>query len=654
MLGIRESFAASGLFAASRKSLAFALAAALGCAIGALLGEPFLALTRSGGGGTATCLLIDTSGSMAGASIEEVRQAAIAYAQRQRFASTQLALVSFDSTADLKVQLTSDRDKVVAGCRALEPNGTTDLTAGLRTATQALATAGRGSARSILLFTDGSPDDRTTAVEAARQARSQGIVIAAIRTKDADAAAEIFEAVTGDSTLVFAADAGRFGKAFEDAEKRLSLGDSSGGSWLYEALRFGIYSGLLALGIVLAILAAQNAHVGKRWLDLGKVIGVAPAGFGAGLVGGVAASTFFSLAQGIGMGLTALGGLGIPTLLAAGLVGWLVSTFLPRGEGGWRPRSRLLAALAAALAVIVVDWLASFSAVGGLVSAVTSDLAQRPLGWTLLGALVALGIAWIIPNLATDRATASGAVGGLCGGLAFVFLNGLLPDSAVARLAAAAVLGFFIGLAVAIVEAVFREFWLEIGHGKGESRRVTLGREPVSIGSDEKRATYYARDAAGVAYRYHVADGAVHCEDGETKRTTVVPVGDTKRAGAVTITVCGSQGAAPKPAKTEGARADAATLSLRIGQRPPIRLARGTRITAGDLPGVEGIRERVIAEVVANPDRAGVLGLHNQSGQSWNIVTSDGKEAEVPPDKRLLIATGTRINFFGSVTGVIE
>lgn len=640
---------------ASRKSLAFAGAAAVGCAVGALLGEPFLAFTRSGGGGTATCLLIDTSGSMEGKKIEEVREAAIAYARRQRFSSTQLALVSFDSSADLKVPLTGDRDRIVAGCRTLEPRETTNLAAGLRTAAAALDAAGSGSARSILVFTDGSPDSKPAALEAAREARSRGITIAAIRTHDADAGNELFREITGDATLVFAADTGRFGKAFEDAEKRLSLGDSSGGSWLYEALRFGIYSGLLALGIVLAVLVAQNAHVGKRWLEPDRLLAVAPAGFAAGLAGGAAASASFSLAQGVGMGLTALGGLGIPTLLVAGLVGWLLATFLPRGEAGWRPRSRLLAAAVAAAAVIGADWLASFNAVGGLVSALTSDLAQRPLGWTLLGALVAFGIAWIIPNLQADRATASGAVGGLCGGLAFVLLNGLLPDSPVARLTAAAVLGFFIGLAVAIVEAVFRDHWLEIRYGKGESRRVTLGREPVSIGSDEKRATVFARGAAGLAYRYHVADGRVHCENCETRRTAVVPVGDTKSAGIVTITVCGRQGGeeAGEAAVRSASQAAMGTLSLRIAERPPIRLERGALITAAEIPGLgEGGRELTVAEVVSDPSRPGVLGLRNRSSRAWKIVTPDGREAAVPPDKRLLIAAGTRIDF-GSVKGVI-
>lgn len=122
-----------------------------------------------------------------------------------------------------------------------------------------------GAVRTILLFTDGQPDEEASSIEASKQARDQGIRIAAIRRRDAATVKDPFFKIAGDETLVFAADAGRFGKAFEDAEKRLSLGDSSGGSWLYEMLRFGMYSGMRALGIVSGILAAQNAHVRKPW-----------------------------------------------------------------------------------------------------------------------------------------------------------------------------------------------------------------------------------------------------------------------------------------------------------------------------------------------------------------------------------------------------
>lgn len=61
----------ANLVAGARKSLRCGVAAAIGCAVGGLLGEPLLGLTRSRGRGTATVLLIDTSVSMAGDSLEE-------------------------------------------------------------------------------------------------------------------------------------------------------------------------------------------------------------------------------------------------------------------------------------------------------------------------------------------------------------------------------------------------------------------------------------------------------------------------------------------------------------------------------------------------------------------------------------------------------
>lgn len=638
---------------ASRKSLVFAGAAALGCAVAALVGEPFLRLTGVAGGGTATCLLIDTSSSMIGGSIEEVREAAIAYARRQQFDATRCAVVSFDSNADVKVPLTADREAVIAACRELTPNGTTELAKGLREAGGVLASAPWGAARRILIFTDGKPDSPADAVAAAAQLRGQGVTIAAIRTQDAGDNS-LFREVTGDDSLVFDATAGSFGKAFEAAERRLGLGDASGGSWIYEAIRFGIYSGLLALGVVLAVLAAQNAHLGKRWIDAGGVRAIAPAGFGAGLAAGAAASIYFSFSQNIGAGLAALRGLGVPTLLMAALAGWLVNTFLPRGEAGWRPRSRLAAAIGVAAALAAVDWLTSFRIAGGLVAGLTSAVAQRPLGWMLLGGLVAFGIARLIPNLPVDRAVVSGVAGGLCGGLAFVLLDGLLPNSPVARLVAAGALGASIGLAVAIVEAVCREYWLEIGYGKGESRTVTLGREPVSIGSDEKTVTVYARNAAAQAFRYRVADGSVRCEDCATGRVETVPVGDARTAGVVTITVRGGSRAAAgtAPAKPAAGGGAAGSLALRIGERPPIALAVGRRITAAEIPGVgTGGREQTVAEVVANPAKPGVLGLRNLSGRDWSITTPTGA-TEVAPNKVLPIAPGTKIDF-GGARGVI-
>src|SRR5262249_46562365 len=50
--------------------------------------------------------------------------------------------------------------------------------------------------------------------------------------------------------------------------------------------------------------------------------------------------------------------------------------------------------------------------------------------------------------------------------------------------------GAGVGLAVGVVEAVFRAAWLEVTYSAGEKRTVVLGRQPVTVGGG--RDTIYA------------------------------------------------------------------------------------------------------------------------------------------------------------------
>ena len=70
-------------------------------------------------------------------------------------------------------------------------------------------------------------------------------------------------------------------------------------------------------------------------------------------------------------------------------------------------------------------------------------------------------------------------------------------------------------------EAAFREAWLEISYGR-EMRTVSLGATPVSIGSDHKLSSVYARGAAPVAFRYRIAERKIECEDVVVGRTEIV------------------------------------------------------------------------------------------------------------------------------------
>src|SRR5439155_5797706 len=87
-------------------------------------------------------------------------------------------------------------------------------------------------------------------------------------------------------------------------------------------------------------------------------------------------------------------------------------------------------------------------------------------GWILLGGLLGRGVGFFIPNLHAARAAVAGVGGGFLGALAFLVLSRL--GDVPGRFVGGAILGFAIGLMVALVEVVFRKAWLEIVYGPRE------------------------------------------------------------------------------------------------------------------------------------------------------------------------------------------
>lgn len=165
-------------------------------------------------------------------------------------------------------------------------------------------------------------------------------------------------------------------------------------------------------------------------------------------------------------------------------------------------------------------------------------------GWALLGLLLGYGVSYFIPNLDRTRATVAGLVGGVIAAVAFLVMS-LLADW-LGRVVGAGMLGLCIGLMVALVEAAFRQAWLEIRLGAREQITVNLGPEPVSIGSDARSCTVFARGAPTLALRYWIRNGAVVCHDHTQGREQTVAEGDTRVAGTVEVTVrTGSSPAAP-------------------------------------------------------------------------------------------------------------
>jgi Ca-activated chloride channel family protein len=268
--------------------------------------------------------------------------------------------------------------------------------------------------------------------------------------------------------------------------------------------------------------------------------------------------------------------------------------------------------------------------------------------WAMLGALVGLGMALLMPNLSLPKGLLSGALGGLLASLSWRALTAALPGGAVdlaGRLLSAAILGLCLGLVVVVVEILSRRFWLEIADGRGPVLRVNLGSQPVFIGGDPHRCTVAVPQAPPRALRFLVRDGQVECLDVLKEQAFFVSPGYRRQLASSTVVVCG-QGVAAPPAAPAGQRAAAPPVAarwwLRLESGRALPLGLGTRLTAADLPGLDPLAGSDTAEVVAHPARPGELGLTNRSRQVWSVSLS-GAEHRVEPGRTIQLLAGTHL-----------
>lgn len=281
--------------------------------------------------------------------------------------------------------------------------------------------------------------------------------------------------------------------------------------------------------------------------------------------------------------------------------------------------------------------------------------AGRVAGWLILGGLLGRGMGLFIPNLPGKRAAVAGIIGGFLGALAFATASHSVGDAG-GRFVGAAILGFFIGLMVALVEAAFREAWLEVRYGPKEIRTVSLGLEPVSIGSDPRACAIYARNVPSVAVRYKLDQGRILCEDVPSAHLESVNPGDQRVIGNLAVTVRTTQPASmqvPTPAPNKAGPAVGFGLRLASGQR--LVLQEGVRLSSQELSGLEtGGRDGIVAEVVRNPQEPAVLGLKNLSQRVWTARLVGGEQRQIEPGRSLRLAVGTKVSFSPAVEGEIH
>jgi hypothetical protein len=314
-------------------------------------------------------------------------------------------------------------------------------------------------------------------------------------------------------------------------------------------------------------------------------------------------------------------------------------------------------------AVVVVGALAAGAVAGGVANTLYEALLHQPwlascgrlIGWVLLGGMLGCGMSFFVPNLPRVRAALAGIVGGLAGAAAFGFLGWLLGDlpapwnTLPARWAGAALLGFCLGLMVAVVELVCREAWIEVFYGPKECKTFSLGRRPITIGSGPECIVYVGQSPA-LALSYALEDGRVRCARGGMADAVTVQPGYEETIGSVRVVVQGHL----RTATAVGDVADAAMgpgasygpLWLQLSRSTRIPLAVGVFLGPKELPGVLPRKpEGPVAEVVVNPKDPSVFGLKNLSKSIWAITTPESVTRRIEPGQSVQLRPGMKINF---------
>lgn len=244
-----------------------------------------------------------------------------------------------------------------------------------------------------------------------------------------DADTQFLGQLTGDPNLVFFASSGQFEQAFLNAEKaiyskQLVESDSTGDYGLiFGTLRIGGWTGILAIGISLALIAGQNRYLRRRLLSPSEATKATLGSLAAGVVGGSVGQLIFGAVA------------GIPIIATGGQL----------------------------------------------------------IGWIILGTITGGAMSFFVPNLSKKSALLGGAIGGAIGGVGFL----VIASTGVAiagRIIGSAIIGFCIGMMIALLEILSRSLRLVVRWSPTESREILLGTRPIVLGSCDEADIYLRKD----------------------------------------------------------------------------------------------------------------------------------------------------------------
>jgi Ca-activated chloride channel family protein len=474
----------------------FCISAALGCFAFALVAEVFLYATSEKAFapiGNSYCLAIDTSGSMAGDKLDEVKKAAKEFIDKREW-NESVALIIYSSVAKIVSEFTLNKDSLKQSIDKLEAYGGTNFEDAMQKTEKLVKDKKQVG---VLLFTDGSPSEgnKQKAVDIAYEIRksptpkSPPIPIIAVTTADGDE--NYLECITGkpiksdDPKRVISAFDGNIGEGFIQAIAVLNkeiptiIGTGSTSASM-KYVRTVVWSMLLCFGIAIALFAAQNKFAGQPLLNGSKLFGVI---FGSLFAGGMA---------------------GFAGEFSNQILSWIF-TYPDKMDTS-------------------TTWTVN-PAVGQII------------GWTILGTLLAFGMTFFIPNMSKSKSLLFGAIGGLLG--SFIFLGaGYFVSEIPGRLSGAIILGLFIGLLVSIVEIVFRNMWLQVNRSLRDITTINLGTQLITIGGSETDSVRIDGVAENYASFQIVGDKVEYKISNEIK---MLKPGDKENIGGIELVVCSAE-----------------------------------------------------------------------------------------------------------------
>ena len=166
------------------------------------------------------------------------------------------------------------------------------------------------------------------------------------------------------------------------------------------------------------------------------------------------------------------------------------------------------------------------------------DYVVRTLCWGLMGALIGGLLSRSVPNLGFRRGLVAGFVGGAFGGISALLVWSVLPET-LGRIVGIAALGLALGLAMYLVENLFREASLEVIWAPNETTMVGLGAQPVTIGGGENHI--FMRGLPPHVSSIVFANGQIeHIETANGKRTPLKD-GSRLRIGGLHLVVHAAQ-----------------------------------------------------------------------------------------------------------------